>query len=77
MRLATNRQSPQVESDQAHVDNWSARSKPMKERKWMAIYRSLLDLSRREQKLVKFERRREKCHRIGAKESQMLLDLSG
>ena len=39
--------------------------------------RSSLDLTRREKKLVKFEQRREKCCRIGAKESQMLPDLSG
>ena len=43
----------------------------------MAICISSLDLSRRERKLVKFEQRREKCRRIGAKESQMLPDLSG
>lgn len=43
----------------------------------MVICKSSLDLSRREKKLVKFEQRREKCCRIGAKESQMLPDLSG
>ena len=43
----------------------------------MVICKSSLNLSRREKKLVKFEQRREKCRRIGAKESQMLPDLSG
>lgn len=49
----------------------------MKEWHWMAICKSSLDLSKREEKLVKFEWRREKCCRIRATERQMLPDLSG